>query len=105
MFRETPRVDQREPTREGVLRAADKVAAILPPTPLLPFEIDSVRLWAKCENLQPIGAFKVRGAWHKLTDLTDEEKARGVVAVSSGTNTVRKERGKPGQAIQSWCSP
>lgn len=82
MFRETPR----DPTRDGVLRAAEKVAEILPPTPLLPLEIDGVRLWVKAENLQPIGAFKVRGAWHRLTDLTDEEKARGVVAVSSGNH-------------------
>jgi threonine dehydratase len=86
MFRETPRDGARKPTREGVLRAAEKIAGILPPTPLLPFEIDGVRLWAKCENLQPIGAFKVRGGWHKLTDLSDEEKARGVVAVSSGNH-------------------
>lgn len=82
MFRESPR----DPTREGVLRAAGKIAAILPPTPLLPLDIDGVRLWAKCENLQPIGAFKIRGAWHRLTDLTAEEKAAGVVAVSSGNH-------------------
>jgi threonine dehydratase len=77
---------QRRPTREGVLRAADKIAGILPPTPLLPLEIDGVRLWAKAENLQPIGAFKIRGGWHRLTDMTAEERARGVVAVSSGNH-------------------
>ena len=82
MFRESPR----DPTREGVLRAADKIAAILPPTPLLPLEIDGTRLWAKCENLQPIGAFKIRGAWHRLTDLSPEEREAGVVAVSSGNH-------------------
>src|SRR5687768_13293873 len=82
MFRESPR----QPTRDGVLRAAGKVAAILPPTPLLPIEINGVRLWAKAENLQPIGAFKIRGGWHRLTDLTSEERERGVVAVSSGNH-------------------
>lgn len=82
MFRESPRL----PTREGVLHAAEKVAEILPPTPLLPLEIDGVRLWAKAENLQPIGAFKIRGGWHRLTDLTSEERERGVVAVSSGNH-------------------
>ena len=82
MFRETPRT----PTREGVLRAAEKIAAILPPTPLLPLEIGGVRLWAKAENLQPIGAFKIRGGWHRLTDMTPEERTRGVVAVSSGNH-------------------
>ena len=78
--------EQRRPTREGVLRAAEKVAAILPPTPLLPVEIGGVRVRAKAESLQPVGAFKIRGAWHRLSDLSDEERARGVVAVSSGNH-------------------
>jgi threonine dehydratase len=38
------------------------------------------------ESLQPVGAFKIRGAWHRLTDLTDDERAKGVVAVSSGNH-------------------
>lgn len=82
MFRESPRL----PTREGVIRAAEKIAAILPPTPLLALEIEGLRLWAKCENLQPIGAFKIRGAWHRLTELTDAERKTGVIAVSSGNH-------------------
>jgi threonine dehydratase len=76
----------RAPTREGVLRAAEKVAAILPPTPLLPVEIAGTRAWAKAECLQSVGAFKIRGAWHRLTDLSEAERARGVVAVSSGNH-------------------
>jgi threonine dehydratase len=76
----------RSPTREGVLRAADKVAAILPPTPLLPVEIGGASVWAKAESLQPVGAFKIRGAWHRLTDLSNEERERGVVGVSSGNH-------------------
>ena len=76
----------RQPTRTGVLRAAEKVAAQFPATPLLPFEHEGLTLFAKAECLQPMGAFKIRGAWHRLTDLSDEEKARGVVAVSSGNH-------------------
>lgn len=76
----------RNPTRDGVIRAAGKVAEILPPTPLIPFEIGGVRVWAKAECLQPVGAFKIRGAWHRLSDLSAEERARGVVAVSSGNH-------------------
>jgi len=76
----------RAPTREGVLRAADKMAAILPPTPLLPLEIGSVTVWVKAECLQPIGVFKIRGAWHRLSDLSAEERARGVIGVSSGNH-------------------
>jgi threonine dehydratase len=76
----------RQPTLAGVLRAAEKVAAILPPTPLLPVEIGGVRCWAKAECLQPIGVFKIRGAWHRLSDLSEGERARGVVGVSSGNH-------------------
>jgi threonine dehydratase len=78
--------DMRAPTREGVLRAAEKVAAILPPTPLLPVEIRGVTVWAKAESLQPIGAFKIRGAWNRISELSEEERARGVVGVSSGNH-------------------
>jgi threonine dehydratase len=77
---------QRDPTRDGVLRAATKVAAILPATPLIPVEIRGQRVWCKAESLQPVGAFKIRGAWHRLTDLDQDERARGVVAVSSGNH-------------------
>lgn len=76
----------REPTREGVQTAAAKVAEILPPTPLLPFEVDGMTLWAKAECLQPIGAFKIRGAWHRLTELSEAERTRGVVGLSSGNH-------------------
>jgi threonine dehydratase len=77
---------KRKPTRGGVLRAMSKVAEILPPTPLLPLDVSGVTLWCKAEMLQPIGAFKIRGAWHRLSDLTDEERAKGVVGVSSGNH-------------------
>ncbi len=76
----------RNPTREGVLGAAEAVAAILPPTPLLPAEIGGVRAWVKAENLQPIGAFKIRGGWWRLSNLSEAERAAGVVAVSSGNH-------------------
>lgn len=76
----------RTPTSAGVLRAAEKISAILPPTPLLPLEVDGRTLWCKAECLQPIGAFKIRGGWHRLTDLSEEERARGVVAFSSGNH-------------------
>ncbi|HEX4848966.1 MAG TPA: pyridoxal-phosphate dependent enzyme [Novosphingobium sp.] len=76
----------RTPTPEGVVRAAGKIADLLPKTPLLEAEIAGQPVWLKAECLQPIGAFKIRGAWHRLSDLTDEEKARGVVGVSSGNH-------------------
>ncbi len=76
----------RKPSRNGVLRAMAKIAEILPPTPLLPLEVDGHTIWCKAEMLQPIGAFKIRGAWHRLSDLSDDERAKGVVGVSSGNH-------------------
>ena len=76
----------RAPSLAGIERAAAKVAALLPQTPLLPLEVDGVTLWCKAECLQPVGAFKIRGAWHRLTDLTPEQAAAGVVGVSSGNH-------------------
>lgn len=77
---------QREPRREGVIEAARKIAEILPPTPLIPLEIGDTQVWVKAECLQPIGAFKIRGGWHRLSDMDKDERARGVVAVSSGNH-------------------
>ncbi|WP_334182690.1 threonine ammonia-lyase [Novosphingobium sp.] len=74
------------PTAQGVALAARKVSEILPRTPLLPLEVDGRTIWCKAESLQPVGAFKIRGAWHRMTALTDEERARGVVGVSSGNH-------------------
>lgn len=83
----TPAPEHRVPTRDGVLRAAAKVAALLPQTPVLPLELPSgAVVWCKAESLQPMGAFKIRGAWHRMTDLTEAERTRGVVAVSSGNH-------------------
>jgi threonine dehydratase len=76
----------RQPTRAGVRDAAAKIAAILPPTPLFVAEIRGVPVMFKAESLQPIGAFKIRGAWHRLTAMAPEQKEKGVVAFSSGNH-------------------
>ena len=76
----------RQPTRAGVRDAAAKVAAILPPSPIYVREVGGVPIVFKAECLQPIGAFKLRGAWHRLTALDPEQRERGVVAFSSGNH-------------------
>lgn len=76
----------REPSFEGIRLAASRLADVTHATPLLPFDTDHGRIWLKCENLQPIGAFKLRGAYHRLAALDDAERARGVVAFSSGNH-------------------
>jgi threonine dehydratase len=47
---------------------------------------DQRKLFLKLENLQPIGAFKLRGAYNKVASLTDEERRRGVISYSSGNH-------------------
>ena len=76
----------RQPTRAGVRDAAAKIAQILPPTPIFTQEINGVRVVLKADSLQPMGAFKVRGAWHRLTALDEQQRAKGVVAFSSGNH-------------------
>ncbi|QJB68300.1 threonine ammonia-lyase [Parasphingorhabdus halotolerans] len=76
----------RKPTLAGVERAARKISDILPPTPLLPLEIGDKTILCKAECLQPIGAFKIRGGWHRLTDLDEQQRSRGVIAFSSGNH-------------------
>ena len=76
----------RQPTRAGVRDAAEKIARILPPTPLFVSEIKGVPVAFKAESLQPIGAFKIRGAWHRLTALDEGAQKKGVVAFSSGNH-------------------
>ena len=74
------------PTADGVARAAAKIADLLPQTPLIEAAINGTRVWLKAESLQPIGSFKIRGAWHRLSDLSEMERAAGVVGVSSGNH-------------------
>src|SRR5882672_6166859 len=49
-------------------------------------EATGKEVFFKCENLQRAGAFKARGATNKILSLTDKEKQRGVIAVSSGNH-------------------
>ena len=60
-------------------------------TPLLRFgpwsdDPDTPRVWLKPENLQPIGAFKIRGAYNALRSLNEAERTAGVVTHSSGNH-------------------
>ena len=52
-------------------------------TPLLQWDDTT---WLKPESLQPVGAFKMRGAYNLVASLTDEERSRGVVTYSSGNH-------------------
>jgi len=73
---------------EDVQAAADRVKEAVIRTPLLPARWGDPQrpLWIKAENLQPIGAFKIRGAFNAVGNLSESERARGVVAYSSGNH-------------------
>ena len=77
-------------TFDDVQGAARRLAGRVRRTPVLTSDaLDSVsgyRVYLKCENLQRAGAFKIRGALNKLLSLSDAERARGVVAFSSGNH-------------------
>lgn len=55
-------------------------------TELIPFFAGTRELFLKPENLQPIGAFKLRGAYNKVASLSHEERKRGVISYSSGNH-------------------
>ena len=71
---------------DDVVQAAERIAGLFERTPLIKSEIDGRRVWFKCECLQTGGAFKLRGATNRLLQLSPEERARGVVAFSSGNH-------------------
>ena len=69
------------------IRAAAKVlVGVAIRTPLLPYGRPEERIYLKAENLQPIGAFKLRGAYVAIASLSDAERRRGVVTYSSGNH-------------------
>lgn len=78
------------PTLGDVFRARKVIAQHLAPTPLLRAEKLSERLgvttYVKCENLHPIGAFKVRGGLNLISRLSREQRERGVVGASTGNH-------------------
>ena len=63
---------------KGVIRRTDVIYA--------PKLCSGAELYLKTENLQVTGSFKVRGAYYKMTRLSEEEKARGVIACSAGNH-------------------
>ncbi|HEX6654661.1 MAG TPA: threonine/serine dehydratase [Candidatus Limnocylindria bacterium] len=63
--------------------AAARIRGVATRTPLLRWDD---RTWLKPESLQPVGAFKMRGAYNAIASLSDEERRRGVVTYSSGNH-------------------
>ncbi len=82
-------------TLSDIQQAQQRLRGVAVRTPLIPYfppastdNADSARgqLWLKPESLQPIGAFKLRGAYNKIASLSEEERRRGVISYSSGNH-------------------
>lgn len=73
-------------TRDEVLEARRRIGANVVRTPLVADRIGGRAVYLKCECLQTGGAFKLRGATNRLLRLAEDERARGVVAFSSGNH-------------------
>ena len=75
---------------DDVAAAREVIKPILPQTPVLASRALSERMggpvYLKCENLQRTGSFKARGAYLRISRLSDAERGRGVVAASAGNH-------------------
>lgn len=84
---------------DDVRRAAQVIAPYLTPTPLVSHPLLNVRVgtdtFVKLENIQRIGAFKIRGAINLLSGMDEENRARGIVTAT---------RGNYGAALAQACS-
>ena len=80
----------RDVSADGVRRAADRISGLAIRTPLIENEFlnDAAggRVLVKAEVLQHCGSFKFRGAFNRVSQLTDQERERGVLAWSSGNH-------------------
>ena len=78
------------PTIDDIRTAAQRISGAVLRTPMLVSrtlsEIIGAEIWLKFENLQFTAAYKERGALNKLLQLSDEERARGVIAASAGNH-------------------
>lgn len=79
------------PTFHDVVKAQTQIRPYLEPTPLyrnagLTELIGAAGVWVKHENHQPVGAFKVRGGINLISQLSEEERQRGVIAASTGNH-------------------
>lgn len=81
---------QSRPNFTDVIAAADRLLGVAVRTPTLSnYYLDQRtgrRIWLKAESLQHTGSFKFRGAYNRLCQLTPDERARGVIAWSSGNH-------------------
>jgi threonine dehydratase len=78
------------PSFDDVLAARERIAPHLSPTPLYAWpmlsELVGTQIWVKHENHQPVGAFKVRGGVNLVSQLSEDERERGLISASTGNH-------------------
>lgn len=73
-------------TLRDIEAALPTVREVARHTPIVSFEDKDQEVWLKMENLQRLGAFKIRGVWNRISSITDAERGRGVATISSGNH-------------------
>jgi threonine dehydratase len=72
---------------DDIRAARERIRPIARVTPVIDVSVAAGRsLWLKCESLQPGGAFKIRGAYNMVAQLTADQRSRGVITYSSGNH-------------------
>jgi threonine dehydratase len=98
-------------TLDQIRAARERIRRIAKVTPLVDVSgLAGHPLWLKCESLQPGGAFKIRGAYNMVAQLTDEQRRRGVITYSSGNHgqavaLAARETGSPAVVVMPTTAP
>ena len=96
---------------DDINAAVRRVAPVARVTPLVDVSTAAGHsLWLKCESLQPGGAFKIRGAYNMVAQLTADERRRGVITYSSGNHgqamaLAARELGAPAVVVMPKTAP
>jgi threonine dehydratase len=98
-------------TLDEIAAARRRIGRLARVTPLLDVSAPAGRPFLlKCENMQPAGAFKIRGAVNMVAQLTDEQRTRGVITFSSGNHgqamaLAARELGAPAVVVMPTTAP
>ena len=98
-------------TLAEISAARDRIAGVASVTPLIDVSSQAGRpLFLKCENMQPCGAFKIRGAYNMVAQLTADQRQRGVITYSSGNHgqamaLAARQLGAPAVVVMPTTAP
>jgi threonine dehydratase len=96
---------------DDIRAAAERVKPVARVTPLVDVSVAAGGpLFLKCESMQPGGAFKIRGAYNMVAQLTDDERRRGVITFSSGNHgqamaLAARQLGAPAVVVMPTTAP